>query len=290
MITISKILANAWYRIIIYAALVITLAALFFSLSLGFINSTVGILFSLIISSFIIENFRNHSNFQLFGFNIDKFALKHILIGFLMPFIFFSLMLIIAFLLGYQIKIVESKLDGLIFTFFSIFILAVNEELLFRGIIFQALIEKFNQTTVTIVASLIFALLHFFNPNLSYIAIINIFLAGVLLSFMYIKTKSLWLPISFHVFWNYLTYFLLGMPVSGLYFGQSPVRISFDYNDFYTLIFGGDFGIEGSILVIPLLLFLIFYVLRYVKPSPFHFSKLWKRRYEEDKLKYGALR
>lgn len=88
----------------------------------------------------------------------------------------------------------------------SAIIPAIGEELLFRGVIFNALKEK-GSLYATIVSSLFFALFHF---NLS--QSIYPFLFGLILGFSYAKTKNILVPMLIHFFNNatniVLQYFL----------------------------------------------------------------------------------
>ena len=79
---------------------------------------------------------------------------------------------------------------------------SISEELLCKGYIQRNLMYSFNNYIALIVSSLLFALAHSFNPNLSWIALAGLFGAGILLGLSYIYTKNLWFPISLHFSWN----------------------------------------------------------------------------------------
>jgi len=131
-----------------------------------------------------------------------------------------------------------------------------NEELLFRGYIFQRLIEGFGKLFSVILLSVLFGLAHYFNPHINFVSLINIVLAGILFSLMYIKTYSLWLPIAFHFSWNFSEGMLFGFPVSGITLFNQFISFHPTGNTFLT---GGSFGPEGSLTVTIFLLILIFY-------------------------------
>ncbi|HET6762377.1 MAG TPA: CPBP family intramembrane glutamic endopeptidase, partial [Longimicrobiaceae bacterium] len=92
---------------------------------------------------------------------------------------------------------------------------AAAEEALFRGYGFQALAEGTGPWIATAVMSLFFALAHGDNPDFGGVALANIFLAGVLLSLLYLRTRSLWTVTALHLGWNW-TMSALHFPVSGL--------------------------------------------------------------------------
>jgi CAAX protease family protein len=122
---------------------------------------------------------------------------------------------------------------------------AASEEVLFRGYPFQVLARASGALPATIVVSFVFALGHIANPNASVLGIANIFLAGVMLSVAYLRTRSLWLAIGVHIGWNWGMASLLDLPVSGLDFLETP-----RYEPVLgraTWLTGGAFGPEGGL-------------------------------------------
>ncbi len=138
-------------------------------------------------------------------------------------------------------------------------IVAIVEETLMRGYILRNLMISFNKYVALLISSLLFSLMHGFNPNVDLFALANIFLAGILLGLSYIHTKNLWFPIGLHLSWN-LFQTLFGFNVSGQD-SYSLIEISIaDKN----ILNGGDFGFEGSILsvismVITIMLIEVYY-------------------------------
>ncbi|HTE28277.1 lysostaphin resistance A-like protein [Flavitalea sp.] len=131
---------------------------------------------------------------------------------------------------------------------FMFLMVAIAEELLFRGFIFQRLIDAFGEWPAQIIISLLFLLTHLDNPgmtgNIKLFASINIFLASILFGLAYIKTRSLAMPIGIHFMANWVQGILLGFGVSGNeqesilipVFGKSPEYLT-----------GGVFGLEASV-------------------------------------------
>lgn len=140
----------------------------------------------------------------------------------------------------------------LIYSIFLFFIISLTEEALIRGYVLRNLMLSFNNYTALIISSIIFTLIHGLNPNVEYLGLTNIFLAGLLLGIPYIYTKNLWFPIALHFSWN-LFQTLFGFNVSGM---ESYSLIEFEIID-PNIFNGGAFGFEGSILSIILLLFAI---------------------------------
>ncbi len=124
-------------------------------------------------------------------------------------------------------------------------IAAAAEEALFRGYPFQVLAQSLGPVAATVLASGAFALAHARNPNVDSLALVNIFLAGALLSAAYLRTRSLWFATAVHLGWNWTMASLLDLPVSGLAFFDTPFIEPFDAGPAWAT--GGAFGPEGGI-------------------------------------------
>jgi membrane protease YdiL (CAAX protease family) len=123
---------------------------------------------------------------------------------------------------------------------------AINEELFSRGYV-QGLIKyHFNTKAAVIVSSLLFALLHSFNPGVfnNPLPLLNLLLAGVLLGVSREVSGGLWMPIGIHLTWNFFQGNVYGFAVSGLEV-ESVIRLEQTGN---AIISGGSFGAEGSLL------------------------------------------
>lgn len=126
------------------------------------------------------------------------------------------------------------------------------EELLFRGYLMTNVAEgltiALDRRTALLgavaLSSLAFAALHGLNPNMTWLGIATIAVAGVALGLGYALTGRLGLPIGFHITWN-LAHFVFGLPVSGLELG---VRLFETELVGSQLVHGGEVGPEGGIL------------------------------------------
>lgn len=142
-----------------------------------------------------------------------------------------------------RIEEVHFSLSELIGSILLFLFVSLAEEILLRGYVLRNLMYSFNKYFALILSSVLFSLMHGFNPNIDILGLINIFLAGMLLGITYIHTKNLWFPIALHFSWNFFQA-MLGFNVSGqnLY---SVVKVNMKED---TLLNGGAFGFEGSIL------------------------------------------
>jgi len=124
-------------------------------------------------------------------------------------------------------------------------LVAISEETICRGYILNILNQMEKPWLSVVMSSAIFAVMHIANPNAKLVGILNIFLVGLLFSFMYIRTKSLWMPIGYHFTWNYFQGNIFGFPVSGQT-QQSGIYIIKSIKE--NIFTGGAFGPEGGIL------------------------------------------
>lgn len=125
---------------------------------------------------------------------------------------------------------------------------ALNEELTFRGYIFQRVEWSLGRWGALGLLSLLFAFAHWSNPGMEgstrIIASLNIALAGVILGLAYLATRSLALPMGLHVAWNWAQGSLLGFGVSGT---TAQGWLTPVFRGKPAWLTGGAFGLEASL-------------------------------------------
>ncbi len=95
-------------------------------------------------------------------------------------------------------------------------VVGLYEELMFRGYVLQRLCEGARRPAAIAVSSVLFALLHGFNPGANAFGIFNTTIIGILLAALYFRSGSLWMPVGFHFGWNFFLGYVYSLPVSGL--------------------------------------------------------------------------
>jgi uncharacterized protein len=135
---------------------------------------------------------------------------------------------------------------GLLIAFVTYVLVAFSEEALSRGWILQVLERGYGGTTAVLGSAVLFAVLHAFNPGFGLPALLGLFLAGVLFAQAYLVTRKLWLPMAFHLSWNFSEGPLYGFPVSGLP-GEGLLTVTPTGPDVVT---GGAFGPEAGLILI----------------------------------------
>lgn len=164
---------------------------------------------------------------------------------------------------GLYINTIQYDLETLkaVVVSLGLFILvALSEELLFRGYIQGLLRNHYGANIAIIHSSILFALLHMMNPGIlsTPFTLINIFLVGVFFAVTREITGGIWLAIGFHLTWNFFQGNIFGFAVSGTD-SKTIISITSQGNSF---ISGGDFGAEGSIIATVILLIACIIVIR----------------------------
>jgi len=138
-------------------------------------------------------------------------------------------------------------------------LVAVGEELMFRGYLQVNLREGLGLSPAIVLTSLIFGLFHALNPNFRWMALINLVLAGLSYSYGRAVTGNLWLPIAYHFSWNFHQGAVFALPVSGMRYGG---LLAVADQGAVPLLTGAAFGPEGGLVgtLVVLLSFPVFWL------------------------------
>jgi hypothetical protein len=121
---------------------------------------------------------------------------------------------------------------------------ALSEEIMFRGLPMVVAARAIGQGRAIVLLSVLFALAHLNNPNVTSAGIGNIALAGIFLSLAFFSTGGMWTAFGAHLGWN-VTLAALAAPVSGLPFDIPYIDYRMGSPAWLT---GGAFGPEGGLL------------------------------------------
>ncbi len=187
-------------------------------------------------------------------------------IGWAVSAVNFLAIIVCLFLCGYY-RIVTVEFDvASQLSWLSLFLLVgVVEEVIFRGILFRLIADKWNIAVGLTTSSLLFGLAHLGNPGATLWAALAIALAsGWLFGMAYAYHQTIWVPIGMHWAWNYLEGGIFGCSVSGTPLDYRPLitpRISGT-----DLLSGGAFGPEASIICVAIGIGIsIVYTMLYIK-------------------------
>lgn len=178
------------------------------------------------------------------GNNIFKF-LFGILIGFALN----GVCILVAWLHGDIVMHFESfRPLSFVFIFAMVLIQSSAEELMYRGFLYQILIQRFKSPVFAILGnSLLFASLHLGNNGITVLSFIDICLSGILFSLMVYYMDSLWCAFAGHTAWNFTQAIIFGLPNSGNPAVYSVFKIDLD-NSKNSFAYNVIFGIEGTVL------------------------------------------
>lgn len=136
----------------------------------------------------------------------------------------------------------------------------IVEEIIFRGLIMGCLEKRFHIKIAILIPSILFGLLHIIGNDLDFASVIQLLLAGSIVSILFsliaYESNSIWNNALVHGFWN------MTMIGGVLYIGNHPDNDSifnFVLNNKSFWLSGGDFGIESSVISIAVyLIFIVF--------------------------------
>ena len=217
-------------------------------------------LIGVLLLLWILMRFVDNEPFIKLGFSL-KGKINDIILGMTLGLLLMAVGYSILILLG-EIKFIGFNYDlkNIILLFLLFIAVSIAEETYVRGYVLKNLLQSFNPIISLIISSAIFSLLHFFNPNVNYIALTELFIAGILLGVSYVYTKNLWFPIALHLSWNFFQV-MFGFNVSGM---DTYSLIEFEIIE-NNNINGGDFGFEGSYLSILFSLIMMYFLWKYYK-------------------------
>ena len=217
-------------------------------------------LIGVLLLLWILMRFVDKEPFIKLGFSL-KGKINDIILGMTLGLLLMAVGYTILISLG-EIKFIGFNYDlkNIILLFLLFIAVSIAEETYVRGYVLKNLLKSFNPIISLIISSAIFSLLHFFNPNVNYIALTELFIAGILLGISYVYTKNLWFPIALHLSWNFFQV-MFGFNVSGM---DTYSLIEFEIIE-NNNINGGDFGFEGSYLSILFSLIMMYFLWKYYK-------------------------
>ncbi len=214
------------------------------SMNLFYTGICINFFISMVLVFFFRKTF-DRKSFKSLGFEWDGFG-KERTGGFFTGILLTTLIATVLWLLQLiQWFIIDVDAEGMLIVFALLILVAIFEELVFRGYILNNLMESLPKEAALFVSATLFAVFHSLNPDFNLIAFINIFIAGVLLGINYIYTRNLWFAVFFHFSWNFFQGPVLGFQVSGF---ELPALLQ-QNNKGSVLLTGGKFGLEASWLV-----------------------------------------
>jgi membrane protease YdiL (CAAX protease family) len=135
---------------------------------------------------------------------------------------------------------------------------ALGEELLFRGYLFQILVERIGTWATLIPMAVLFGLAHSLNQGANVFSVINTILWGCLLGYAFLRSGDLWLPLGVHFGWNWMLP-LFGVNLSGYTMGVTGYVMHWKVSGVWS---GEGYGPEAGVLTLFVLPLLAWYLHR----------------------------
>jgi hypothetical protein len=152
---------------------------------------------------------------------------------------------------------------------------AIGEEMLFHGYGFQVLMGVLGPVATILPVSIVFALAHAGNLNVTNLALLNTALWGVLFGVAFWRSGDLWLPIGLHLGWNWALP-LSGANLSG--FTMNVTGYAVQWRPGYDRWSGGAYGPEGGFVntgVLVLLFLWLIFKAPVKRQTPFLLRERW---------------
>ncbi len=248
-------LRSVW-RILLFLTLLIAISFLLLIALRAFpppgrILQLIMLILAALLASFIMTRWLHRKPFGAFGVMLHPSVPREMLIGTLLGVGMMTAIFAVELGAGMVTVAPRNLTPGdAVSVFFGAaaeFLLAAAlEEVLFRGYLFQVLLQWLSLLPAMVIIAVLFPLAHGLNPGIGTIAYVNIGLVSLTLCLAYYKTRGLWLPIGLHFGWNFAQTTLFGFPTSGM----SPADLSLltlrqSGPDWLT---GGGFGPEGGVV------------------------------------------
>ena len=172
-------------------------------------------------------------------------ALPNLILGIAIGGLFIACVVGILALFGvYRIDEISIDWAGIVLNCAMLSIVAVSEEIIFRGILFRMIDERYSTMLAFIISSLLFGIIHLTTVDFLTAMAISVE-AGFMLAAAYKLRNNLWVPIGIHWACNFFLESIFGVGVSGI--SQDACVIIPKITGPYILT-GGDNGFEGSIV------------------------------------------
>ncbi|MFI5155503.1 MAG: CPBP family intramembrane glutamic endopeptidase [Chitinophagales bacterium] len=210
------------------------------------------------IKELAISNFAHNAGF---GFGIGLF-----LQGF--P------ILILVLLGGYSV-IQTNPVSSLLPSFATALMAGFVAELLIRGVFFRLTEEVFGTTIALIISVMLFAVIHSFGKNASFLSVsATSIVAGILLPATFIYSRSLWLPIFIHFARDWAEPGIFGGINPGNSITESWLTSQIKGSSILT---GGQMGPQNSIQSLILCAILAFLFLWMGKKKKHFINPIWSK-------------
>ncbi|MEL6832223.1 MAG: type II CAAX endopeptidase family protein [Bacteroidota bacterium] len=221
----------------------------------GFLRSWVILLVSVLAAVWTVDKLQDKGGWAGLGFSARE-MFRGLVTGSSTAFIILTLCFLVL-LIGGWTQILSLSFVAPAFLGWLLFFLIqpLAEEVVMRSFLQNQLHRLFGPWIGLFGSALIFSLLHIGNNAFSWIAGLEIVTGGLLMGLLFLHSQNIWGAYAMHAVWNFYQSTVLGFAVSGME-TYRLLSLKTAGPDWLT---GGEFGLEGSILSLILLLVAIIY-------------------------------
>jgi membrane protease YdiL (CAAX protease family) len=193
--------------------------------------------------TYVFRRWVDRKSFVSLGFNLDDRWREAAAGGTLAIFIISATSLLL--MATGHLKWTEIIFDPktLFLSFGSIILVAISEELIFRGYILNNLMASFSKWMALSISAVLFMIFHW--TSLGFFPMAISLVLGFILGLNYIYSRNLWFSVCFHAGWKFMVGPILGF--SGNESFQTLLQTEMNGDETIT---GGTYGIEGSVLLL----------------------------------------
>jgi membrane protease YdiL (CAAX protease family) len=138
-----------------------------------------------------------------------------------------------------------AALGGVLVVFLGWVVQGAGEEVVTRGWLMQSVGARYKPWLGVLLSSIVFVILHGLNPNLSVLALVNLFLFATFAALYTLREGALWGICAWHSVWNWAQGNFFGLEVSGT---NAPGGMLLNLREVGPdLVTGGPFGPEGGL-------------------------------------------
>ena len=213
------------------------------------------LLISVLTAVRLLDFFDTKFGWRGLGFGLTNFS-KGLTNGSLTALVILGVCFVLL-LIGGWVQVTNINLSpALLLGWFVFFLIQpLAEEVLMRSFLQNQLHRLFGPWVGLLGSAIVFGLLHLGNNAFTWIAGLEIMAGGFLMGLLFLYTQNIWGAFAMHAVWNFLQSVVMGFAVSGLDTYQL-LDLQVEGPDWLT---GGEFGLEGSVLSLLLLLVAIWY-------------------------------
>jgi membrane protease YdiL (CAAX protease family) len=205
---------------------------------------------------------------------LSRGCLREAVAGAAIGVVLFSAVIGILFLLGSYSATAAKASSTVIPALMAAVMAGVTEELLIRAVAFRILESWLGSWLALSASAVLFGLMHFPNPEATALSSVAIALeAGVMLGAAYMVTRRVWLAIGIHIAWNFTQSGIFGVPTSGV---DSAGYLEGHLHG-TSILSGGAFGPEASIVAVAVCLAVGLYFIRLASANGNILKPSWRR-------------